>query len=422
MNFTHRRNFVGNTLSLVFLSFLISFAIASSLSSASSSALKAAASPAANGELICHTDNPAECYPKVFSPTEEFQIVHDDQDLPSGLHVRLNIWTGEKEARLNIDNTHDPALEGLPVEQAVVVVDPQLSQDEPQIPAGAPAYEPVGIVKEPEVQDPDFLAALDFIKVHAETTAAEKHPLDEALADLEDLSHDIYYGKKITEDAEALKSLFCLLTERDTQQLEARALSERRDFLASSILASSLQNNPPALRNVESHWDVLNQKCGFHSEPLREVLLRNLEPRSSPGTHEYKAEAAWARTTLPVVGKLLKSGMIRVQFMERDGMRNFLQILLAEGQEWEAARARVSRIVGDTFLDETVGASLGLWPLGAVSDKAVCTSQTTSLSEGCWEFHLGEIIKQRPEAEWAQDLLSLLKQVRPVETARVREL
>ena len=58
-------------------------------------------------ELICH--NRSDCYPKVFQATSEFQRVRDDQDLPAGLHVRLNVWTGEKEAkvcpRLMLPNT-----------------------------------------------------------------------------------------------------------------------------------------------------------------------------------------------------------------------------------------------------------------------------------------------------------------------------
>lgn len=59
-------------------------------------------SPKASTDLICHTAHASECYPKIFQPTEQFKTVHDDQELPPGLHVRLNLQTGVKEARLNV--------------------------------------------------------------------------------------------------------------------------------------------------------------------------------------------------------------------------------------------------------------------------------------------------------------------------------
>ncbi|KAI0136644.1 hypothetical protein BJ170DRAFT_589613 [Xylariales sp. AK1849] len=401
------RSFIRAAIPFILLSFIISFSLA-----ASSPPAAAVGSPSAEAETICHTnDNRVECYPRVFSPTEEFQTVRDDQDLPPGLHIRMNIWTGQKEARLNIPMADDPALEGLPVDQAVIVVDADLPPQEPQLPSGAPAYESVGVVKEPPVHNPDFAAALDFVKGNAEAApSAEKHPLDDALLDLEDISHDMYYGKKITEDANILQSLFCLLTQRDAQQVRTRSLAERRDFLASSILASSLQNNPPALRDVEAQWDALmNTQCASHQQPLKDIFFNSLEPiKTSTTNRDDSPEATWIRTMLPVVGRLLKSDIIRTQFMESGGMKSFLQILLAEGKEWEAPRARVARIVSDTFLDETVGARLGLWPTQHTSGDEVCRKESSSLDEGCWEFHLEGI-----KTTWASDLLTMLESARP---------
>ncbi|KAI4248982.1 MAG: hypothetical protein L6R42_009126, partial [Xanthoria sp. 1 TBL-2021] len=66
------------------------------------SARAATPSPKAESNLICHTNHASECYPQIFQPTEKFQTVHDDQNLPPGLHVRMNLATGIKEARLNI--------------------------------------------------------------------------------------------------------------------------------------------------------------------------------------------------------------------------------------------------------------------------------------------------------------------------------
>jgi nucleotide exchange factor SIL1 len=405
------RSFVRVALSLIFLSFFIACVAASSPPAA------AASSPSAETELICHTENPAECYPKIFSATEEFQIVHDDQDLPSGLHVRLDMGTGKKEARLNTPMADDPALEGLPVEQAVLVVDQHGAEEElPLLRPGAPIYEPVGVVKEPLDKNPNFAAALGFLKSHAEKAPSDTgHPLDDALNDLEDVSHDMYYGQKISEDAEALQALFCLLTQRDLEQVKSRGENSRRDFLASTILVSSIQNNRPALTNVENHWDsVLNKQCAFHQKPLRDIIYKNLEPKSQPGTEDWGHEATWTHSELRVMGRLLKSDVIGPQFLDNDGMKHFLQVLLTKGPEWETARGRVSQYVSDTFLDEDMGARLELWPFqAAASDKSVCEQESTRLDGGCWDYHLEALVKEKVNSAWAEDLLTMLKQKRP---------
>ncbi|KAK6189566.1 ribosomal protein S15 [Pestalotiopsis sp. IQ-011] len=402
------RSFSSRRFALVVAIFTLLSCFAYSVSAASSSA---APSPSAEGELICHTDNQAECYPKVFSATDEFQVVHDDQDLPPGLHVRMDIYSGVKEAKLYTPGADDAALEGLPVDQSVLVVDPEPAEDVPRIPQGAPVYEPVGAVKEPQVQDPDFTAALEFLKEHAETApGAEKHPLDDALVDLEDISHDMYYGSKIIEDEDAVKSLFCLLTARNAEQA-TWATIQQRDFLASSILSSSLQNNPPALRHLEDHWEnLMESQCAAHQKPLKDVFFSSLEP-SVQSSADQRLEAAWTQRLLPVVARLLKSDTIRPEFMDADGMKHFLQILLKKEDAWAVPRARVSRIVSDTFLDTALGARTDLWALQPVSDAATCEKDSSSLAEGCWEFHLGQIV-QETDGEWARDLLAMLTEAR----------
>lgn len=432
-------NFRGS-LKLFVTLFLFSF-IASSVLAASSQK-SAAPSPAAKAELICHTDNPAECYPKVFSPTEEFQVVRDDQDLPPGLHVRLDIQTGYKEARLNVPDNDNPALAGLPVDQAVMVINPEPSDDEPKLPPGAPAYEPVGVVKEPPVKNPGFAAALGHLKEHAETALPDEgRLLDAALAELEELSHDMYYGHKIIEDADALKALFCLVTQRDATQIQTRAYSDRRDFLASTVLASALQNNPPALRSIESEWEPLMQKqCAFHKQPLKDIIYAGLEPKARPMSNDhgkdtstdsvdYTNEASWTRPHLSLIGQLLKSDVIRPEFVSSGGMKNLLQILLTKGSAWDPARARVGRVVSDAFLDESVGAKVGTWPSEPlVVDSGVCEAEPTRLQDGCWEHHLEKMIQADPEGSENLafgELLALLKQRRPQGTApdagRVRD-
>ncbi|KAF3064586.1 Nucleotide exchange factor SIL1 [Daldinia childiae] len=383
-------------------------------------------SPSAETELICHTDNPAECYPKVFSATEDFQPVHDDQDLPPGLHVQLDVQTGQKQAKLYNPAEENPAaLEGLPVDRSVVVVDPETPQDDdddddndqPRIPPGAPAYEPVGVVKAPKEKNEGFTSALETVKKSSSSgTTVNPDDLDKALEDLEDLSHGIYYGLQIASDPAVLHALFCLLAARDPAQAQ-RPLSQRTDFLASAILASSVRNNKPALRAVEQAWDSLLEKnCPSNASPasLRSELFSALQPTATAGSPDESAEAYAARLSLAVLDGLLKSPLVAAQFLAHGGMRHFLEILQRTDPVWDARKAKVARIVSDVFLDEEVGAVLGVWPTSAsVTEASVCEAGgPDSLEEGCWEYHL-EVISQGPDAPgWSQPLLDLLRRRR----------
>ncbi|KAK6864745.1 hypothetical protein PG990_005818 [Apiospora arundinis] len=396
-------------LSIAFL--LLSFVVSSIATVSSPPPVPASSSPSAEGELICHTDNPAECYPKVFSPTDEFQKVHDDQDLPSGLHVRLNIWTGLKEAKLNTPGLEDAALEGLPVEQAVMVVDPDLSEAKPVIPSGAPVYEPVGVVKEPKEKNPGFFQALDSVKLHRNAAfSAESSALEDALAELEDFSHDMYYGQQIAGDEDILRALFQVITKRDAEEVSKRSYADRRDFLAATTLSSALQNNPPALKDVEKVWDALmGGQTSSGEQSLKDAFYGQLRPRAEKGSADASNEATWMRALLAVVGKLLKSDKIRAEFLDKKGMEDFLRILMTEGPEWEPARTKVARIVMDTFLDESVGAKTGVWPPRFTTQVYVCDTEGREYDDSCWVLYLGRVIKDRPQEAWAQELHSMLQ-------------
>ncbi|KAK8114419.1 hypothetical protein PG999_006488 [Apiospora kogelbergensis] len=406
MAFLRMRSIVRLSIAFLLLSFVVS-----SIATISSPPAPASASPSAEGELICHTDNSADCYPKVFSPTDEFQIVHDDQDLPSGLHVRMNIWTGVKEAKLNTPGVEDAALEGLPVEQAVMVVEPELSEAKPKIPSGAPVYEPVGAVKEPKEKNPGFFQALDSVKLHKNAAfSAESSVLEDALAELEDFSHDMYYGQQMVGDEDILRALFQLVTKRDAEEVAKRSYADRRDFLAATTLSSALQNNAPALKAVEEIWDsLMDGRASSGEQSLKDAFYSQLRPGAEQGSADASNEATWIRALLAVVGKLLKSDKIRAEFLDKKGMEGFLRILMTEGPEWEPARAKVARIVMDNFLDESVGAKMGVWPPRFTTQVYVCDTEGREFDDSCWVLYLGRIIKDRPQEAWAQELHSMLQ-------------
>ena len=51
---------------------------------------------------VCVVDEP-----DVFQPTSEWQVVQEGQSIPRGLHVRINLETGVKEAKLMEDSDKD---------------------------------------------------------------------------------------------------------------------------------------------------------------------------------------------------------------------------------------------------------------------------------------------------------------------------
>ncbi|KAK3365306.1 hypothetical protein B0T24DRAFT_431714 [Lasiosphaeria ovina] len=395
--------------------------------SANTAGSAASPSPSAgsSAELICHTDNAAECYPKVFQPTDEFQLVRADQDLPSGLHVRLNVWTGEKEAKTNV-----PDEEVAADQRAVVVVDSESQEDQqeqqqqaqaqaPRIPANAPAYDPVGKIKEPPKQAPSEDSSSS---VFSQSLAVLKKGLDvdSALEALEDISHDIYYGLKIAEDYDTVRRLLCLATatatadkETDTSA-EATTTRNRRARLAALAISSAVQNNPKALGEIEKHWAVLKEeRCAGAASALGSTEFRVMELRSDP---------AVAKARVAAVSGLLKNDVIRSEFLAGGGMDHLLEVLAAGGSseaaaEWEPAQRKVALLLLDNFLDRDMGAALGEWPLGpAASDKACAETAGSGSAEGgdCWDWHVKQLAQRyrSDKSHWSGELWSKLKEQR----------
>ncbi|KAB5581119.1 hypothetical protein GE09DRAFT_1085126 [Coniochaeta sp. 2T2.1] len=393
-------------LGLVCLMFTL---VAASSSSSSSSSLSTPLqpSPSAEVDLICHTEDPSGCYPKVFVPTDEFQIVHPDQDIPPGLHVRLNIYTGEKEAKINVPDETNTELEGLPVDSSVMVVDPPEGKGEAaQIPAGAPVYEPVGKIKEPPKgeESDTFFKSLEILQRGLN--------LDDALKELQELSHDIYYGLKIAEDYETVKNLFCLANSDWKYRSEEKPMPVRRMAQASSILAGALQNNPKALAEVEKHWEKFEgMKCDSRDRhDMTTSAFHVFVPGSGPSHIKARIGALKA---------LLKSDVIRKDFLAKNSMKGVFDVLIRYNQpEWEPVREKMALLVQDIFLDEDQGAKLGEWPGDEQREYWDCHGRCTGGGEGpysvCADYWLGVVSARNKEVEdhWSHELFQKYIEVR----------
>ena len=392
-------------------------AVAASSPSPRESAPAASSSPSGEVELICHTDNPAECYPKLFVATDEFQIVQEDQDLPKGLHVRLDVQTGKREAKINIPDEVIAAVEGLPVDTQMLIVEPSEAEEPqpPKIPANAPAYEPAGKIKEPKISNKEesgaFYRSLSVLKKGLD--------IDEALEMLEDISHDIYYGLKIAEDYDTVRQLFCLANTGaifDASDDSGAVL--RRARVAALTIGSAVQNNPKALAEIEKHWSALQkEKCPGSDEDLGTATFR-LVPTASSGAKQN--DPALAKVRISAVSGLLKNAAIRKQFLASGGMELLLEVLVgSEGPDWEPAQKKVAFLILDNFLDEDMGAALGEWPKGGQAKDSECASRAEILGD-CWDWNAQKLAKRfkSEKGHWSADLLKKLKEQRKANAKR----
>lgn len=346
-------------------------------------------------ELICHTSDPSECYPRIFRATDEFQTVHEDQEVPKGLHVRMNMTSGKLEAKINVDGEVPTELEGVEVDQSLLVVEPE-QPEEPQVPRDAPKYDPVGKIKEPQDDVEYFHEALKVVK------AGDAGELDKALESLKEISHDIYYGLKITEDTPALNSLICLMVGQNIPTTEGIIPQAQQ---AASILAGALSNNPTALVEVSKEWaNIMGSVCPGDTTPLSQQFYSSFVPEDTSSSVE--ATAATAKARVSAINGLIKDDSIRAEFLSNGGMGRLLKVLTSDGKEWTAAQRKAGQLALDNFLDEDMGATKGQWPKAArLSDKE-CQADESRTDEGCWDFHIERIMKanKKDKEHWSRDL------------------
>ncbi|ROV89965.1 hypothetical protein VMCG_10088 [Cytospora schulzeri] len=391
-----------------FMIFLI-FALLTFGASAATKAADSSTGASANTDqdLICHSDDPTECYPRLFQATNDFQEVHIDQDLPPGLHVRLDVNTGRREAKLNDPNEQNPALEGLPVDSAMVIVEQEEGSDdawassEPQIPKGAPQYEPVGKVKTPQQESQVFHDSLTVLK----TLALNDRPIDAALEILGDISHDIYYGLKVAEDANAIRELLCMMSSQDIFSKDGEEDVVSQAGKAAAIVGAALQNNQKALEEVEKYWDDISQTtCAGSDRKLGNAVFNMLVPDVSSSEHASGSEANRLSLTKAKAGALrglIKSPKIRDDFLANGGMAQVLQVLVLERPEMVPAQQKLANLVLDSFLDESMGATPGVWPRAGDVDHD-------------WDYQLKTLAKlHKAEKEhWSAELWKRLQEQR----------
>ena len=321
--------------------------------------------------------------------------------------------SGKLEAKINVEGEIPSELEGVVVDtdaatdQSVIVVEPE-TPDEPQIPRNAPKYDPVGKIKEPENPAEYFFEALKIVKAGGGKDGGGE--LDRALEALEDISHDIYYGLKITEDKAVLSSLLCLMEDRNSPVTEG---VPPRDQQAAAILAAALSNNPTALGAVSKEWaGIMEAVCPGDTAPLSQRFYSSFLPEDASAATKRSADKAKAK--IAAINGLIKDDAIRSEFLRNGGMSHLLEVLALDNKEWTPAQRKAGQLALDNFLDEDMGAITGQWPKTArVSDKQ-CQADGSRTDDGCWDFYVARIMKanQKDKEHWSKDLHDRLAALR----------
>lgn len=269
-----------------------------------------------SSDLICHSGT---CYPKVFQPTHEFQVVHDDQELPPGLHYRLNLETGLKEAKINVDD-------GSEATNGVVVLPDQeaesLSSNDPPK-RQAPSSDD-GAIKPPLSTSGDGVTVSESLEIILDTSSRSTSDITAALLSLEDPAHEIYWGLQISAPR-YVASLLRLIRSAPDASIRSRS---------ALVLGSALSNNPKALASATSDPHV----------PLIRSLLSSLETEKDA---DAKARILYA------LNKAIKSPLTRSEFLIGGGMRT-LQGLFAQGNA--EFMVKTATFVEDNFLNDDMRA------------------------------------------------------------------
>ena len=293
-------------------------------------------SPRATADLICHTSHAPECYPRLFQPTESFQLVHDDQDLPPGLHVRLDLSTGKKEAKLNVpeEDDHQALMASKPMDVAVIDSPPSSSETPvSQRKAQKLVKGDQGSIRPPPLNSPEG-TSFDASRTSFKAAPSDKpQVILSALETLEDLSHDIYWGLKLAQDSDLVLKLVKLLSINGSDPNVKGA--------AALVLGTALQNNPAAFTAAVSHFYNDEQPNG----PMEAVIVALV--------HEQLPQLL--TRFIYLLSALCQDEAYLLKFINGDGLNILMAAFKADkaGQDGrDKLRGKIANFILDHFLQE----------------------------------------------------------------------
>ncbi|KAI6246923.1 Nucleotide exchange factor SIL1 [Erysiphe necator] len=370
--------------------------------------------------LSCSPMNSTDCYPRIFQPTLKFQKVRDGQELPPGLHVRMNIYTGEKEARLNIPMTEEDNTAGYDIQPVFKEMALTIFEEDDLHQKPMKNYASTKLTASHEkIPPPKSQSELQTFQNSIFILKTGGVLFDQALEDLSELAHDIYYGREIAREDLVLELLVCLTLGLERENTPNREINRER--IAASILSSAFQNNPAAIKEISSvKRNIMYPSCISNSanevkekENFVSIFRSKLEQENDD--HKLKSK-------ISTISRLLKSESFRDLYLENEGMELLLAVFLKKGDNFNAVRKKIGELLIDNFLDESYGAEFNIWPKSQRSLKSFCEKHLNSVHDGCWEHHIEEFSAQVPAEDWPKKLLLALESRRPKKSPSKSEI
>ncbi|CAG8587268.1 8875_t:CDS:2, partial [Cetraspora pellucida] len=197
---------------------------------------------------ICNKEG--HCYPKVFIATNYFQEILEGQEIPAGLHVKIDFDSGKKYAKLLDHNNNEPT------DIIIVDKDGSIHSDPAQIESSEVDTNQdaeVRIHHEDSLETNSSFPVIpsehkeNFRIPHSDnllfeecvfkltTTSQSLHDIISTLDSLEDLVHELEFGIKLAK-GNGLISIVKLLDNDSNEVKEKAAL----------VIGTTMQNNPSA--------------------------------------------------------------------------------------------------------------------------------------------------------------------------------
>lgn len=190
---------------------------------------------AANSAVVCPDGISSNCYPQVFQPSKNWQVVREVQQIPAGLHVRLNLETGEQEARLLQPENDELGSEIVAVSEAK-----QEESSEGDLPQRFRSR------KKPRASDSELLDYdLSVLEILHYNDNQDPKRLAQALDTLIELSHDIDFGLQLT----AYPKIFLSMQNIAEHHGDTDDVAEK----IYRVMGASLRNNPDAVKQFARH-------------------------------------------------------------------------------------------------------------------------------------------------------------------------
>lgn len=279
---------------------------------------------------ICASEN--DCYPEIFEATNEWQAVREGQHIPAGLHVRMNMESNEREAKLVDPNEGEGA-------ELVAVDNGEEEQEALQLQIREALQRYKEQHKEYKRSKVDEGELSDFGSAVEEVLAfdADLGRVERALETLVELSHDREFGVRLTQKPEIFEKIHTIALEVDEPKIKE---------MCYSVLGASLRNNPEAVTNVlqnqpslfvDTLFGVLREEAS--TDKLQKRVLGVLQGLTSNAKFAQQRVGDLVNV-FPSLGKLAKD---RVAVILED-----LQLTEGTGKADETVSNYIQKLLYDT--------------------------------------------------------------------------